>query len=90
MKNKRHVYEFLISPTEKVCVELSDNLGGFNLSINIRFPLDKLCDYWEPTTNRLMIGVEHIPELIKALDKAYRIYRANLNARTKEGNRKAS
>lgn len=83
MKNKRSVYEFLIGPTEKVCVEFYDQQEGGTVSIETRFPLDKYVEYWEPTLNRLTIEAKFIPELIKALDKAYGIFLANMLAQSK-------
>ena len=71
MQNNQLVYEFKKNSFERVKVELSNYRGIDVISIRVYYISDVAKDEWKPSPKGLTMRSELIPELKKAIDKAF-------------------
>ena len=71
MQNSHIVYEFMKNATEKVRVELCEYLGKDMINVRVYYNADETGDDWKPTKKGITLRSDLLPELKKAIDKAY-------------------
>lgn len=75
MQNNQLVYEFRKNITEKVKVELLSYRGIEVINIRVYYNTDETKDEWKPTQKGITMRTDLIPEIKKAIDKAYKEWR---------------
>lgn len=71
MQNSQIIHEFMKNATEKVRVDFSEFKGMDLISVRVFYNADEAGDDWRPTKKGITLRSDLLPELKKAVDKAY-------------------
>ena len=74
MQNKKVVHEFMKNATERVKVKLSTFKERDLLDIRVYYNPDEVEDVWRPSKKGITMRFDLIPEMKKAIDKAYDVW----------------
>jgi len=71
MNNEQLVHEFMKNALEKVKVEFSQYKGVDVIGIRVYYNAGLVKEDWKPSKKGITMRTDLIPELKKAIDKAY-------------------
>jgi len=66
------VYEFQKNPLEKLVIRFTEYNGKNLIDFRVFFLADVAGNEWKPTKKGITMSRDHLPELLKGIEKAHR------------------
>jgi len=81
MQNNHLIHEFKKNSFEKIRVELCNYRGQDVINIRVYYKVDEAANNWRPTQKGITMRTDLIPELNRAINKAFKEWSENINRR---------